>query len=196
MSDTKGDQGDQGEQGIQGDRGAQGDHGDQGGQGDRGAQGFRGDRGLRGERGADSDSIEVLTEVLDGLRSELRGLRMDVRQERRGRRLSLAVIGVAFVLVTIVVAAGWVEYLHSSERDRAQVRTAQVESMRRDFDQRTAQHTTCLKRNDLRTGVRTLFFNLYDQFQAVVPAVPRTPAEQAQIDEFLTGARCRPGAAG
>lgn len=155
----------------------------------KGARGRRGVQGGRGLRGKDSDSIEVLTDVLDALRNELVLLREDVQKERRGRRLSLIVIAVAFVLVTTVAAAGWVNYQTTSERDRDQTRSVQVESMRRDYDQKVAQHATCVRRDDLRTGVRTLFLNFYDQLQATQPAVPRTPEEQAVLDQFLIDAR-------
>jgi hypothetical protein len=186
MQGEQGVQGEQGHDGIQGDRGRQGHDGNRGVQGERGIQG---QQGVRGERGADSDSIEVLTEVLDGLRNELRGLRSDVQKERHGRRLSLTVLAVAFVLTTLTVGAGWANYLATTDRDRNRAQAAQVESVRRTYDLQASLHATCLRRDELRTGVRALFSNLYDQLQSFPPAVPRTPTQQADVDMFLVKAR-------
>ena len=70
------------------------------------------------------DPTDLLTSVLIELKDQVVGLRGDVRQERRGRRLSLAGIAVAAVLA-IVVAISYVTDLDSTrEADaRAQCRT-------------------------------------------------------------------------
>lgn len=143
---------------------------------------MQGITGAEGERGADSESVEVLAEVLDKLTVELVGLREDVRTERRGRRLSMAVIAVAIIVAAVVGAVGYSNYRTLSEQQ-------EVEIQANKYDQQAGLNDACLANNDDRDSRRRLFINLYDLVESAPPPVPRTPAEQKFIDDFLVEAR-------
>lgn len=159
---------------------------DQDGKGDRGRRGVQ---GLRGRPGLDSDSIEVLTEVLDKLAAELVGLGEYVRAEGRGRRLSMAVIAVAFTLAAIVGGLGYANYRSLSERQALDRQQNAVEIRANKFDQQAGLNDACLRDNVNRASRRRLFLGLYDLVASTTPATPRTPAEQTVLDDFLTEAR-------
>lgn len=162
------------------------DRGDQDGKGDRGRRGVQ---GMRGRAGADSGSVQVLTGVLDGLRSELKGLRSAVQTERKGRRLSLIIIGIAFVVTALVVAAGWVGYSHDNKLERNRNSVQVTTALRSSYDQQVALHEACVSRGGARSNVRDLFLSFYDLIGSTKPAKPRTPQEQAVIDGFLRQSR-------
>jgi len=194
----RGDRGLEGQRGERGDAGAQGDIGKQGDIGNTGKQGDIGDRGdtgkqgvagPKGERGTDGEGIEVLTQVLDKLTGELVGLREDVRTERRGRRLSLLVIVVALTVATVAAVVGYSNYRGLNRRQVTEQRQLERSSNLNDYDQKLALHEACLRDNGSRQRDRALFLNLYDLVAATPPAMPRTPAEQQVLDDFLEKAR-------
>lgn len=158
------------------------DHADEAEHTDRGDRGRRGIQGLRGRPGTDSDSIEKLTEVLDELKTQLVGLREDVQTERKGRRLSLVVIGAAFTLATTVGAVGYTNYQTLSDAQA-------VEIAANTYDQELGLSDACLRDNVSRESRRRLFLGFYDIIADTTPATPRTPAEQEVVDDFLERAR-------
>ncbi|MDQ3147847.1 MAG: hypothetical protein M3R01_13120 [Actinomycetota bacterium] len=130
-----------------------------------------------------------MTEVLDKLTAELVGLREDVRTERRGRRLSVAVIVVALIVATGVGAVGYVNYRTLADRQTSDQQEQAVEVRANRYDQQAGLNDACQANNDNRDSRRRLFLNLYDLVETAPPPVPRTPGEQKFVDDFLAQAR-------
>ncbi len=120
--------------------------------------------------------------------------RMDKAWTGVGRVLTdWRLLGAVFVLaiaVALLVSLDASDAARRAIKDTRRQTLAQAnESQVNDYDQQVDLHDACLRDNDSRRRDRTLFLNLYDLAAAAPPAVPRTPAEQKFLDDFLAAAR-------